>query len=171
MKLEFLECGKILAPHGVRGAMRIEVWCDSIEVAAALPSLYFRRGEQVYEGRRLLSATPHKGGLLATLGGITTPEEVALLRGEVLYARRADLDPDGTRVFLAETVGLPVLDADTGALLGHVREVDTSRRTTLYVVDTERGEVLLPAVSEFVKEIDIERGLSVRPIPGLFDEV
>ena len=89
----------------------------------------------------------------------------------MLYARRADLDPDGTRVFLAETVGLPVLDADTGALLGHVREVDTSRRTTLYVVDTERGEVLLPAVSEFVKEIDIERGLSVRPIPGLFDEV
>ena len=36
---------------------------------------------------------------------------------------------------------------------------------------TEAGEVLLPAVPEFVKEIDVERGLTVRPIPGFFDEV
>ena len=171
MKLDFLECGKILAPHGVRGAMRIEVWCDSPAVAAALPRLYLRRGPEVYEGYRLISASVHKGGLLATLGGITTPEEVGLLRGQILYASRADLDPKGERVFLAETVGLPVRHADTGALLGHVREVDTSRKTTLYVIDTEAGEVLLPAVPEFVKEIDIERGLTVCPIPGFFDEV
>ena len=49
--------------------------------------------------------------------------------------------------------------------------VDTSRKTTLYIIDTERGEVMLPAVSEFVKEIDIERGLFVCPIPGMFDEI
>lgn len=171
MKLEFLECGKILAPHGVRGAMRIEVWCDSPKVAAALPCLYLRTSDGRQTAHRLLSATLHKGGLLATLEGITSPEEAATLRGVTVYARRNDLDPDGTRVFLAETVGLPVIHADTGALLGHVREVDTSRKTTLYVIDTEAGEVLLPAVAEFVKEIDIERGLTVRPIPGLFDEV
>ena len=151
--------------------MRIEVWCDSPAVAATLPTLYFRRGPEVYEGYRLTSASVHKGGLLATLGGVTTPEEVDLMRGQILYASRADLDPKGERVFLAETVGLPVLHADTGAVLGHVREVDTSRKTTLYVIDTEAGEVLLPAVPEFVKEIDVERGLTVRPIPGFFDEI
>jgi ribosomal 30S subunit maturation factor RimM len=113
----------------------------------------------------------HKGGLLATLEGITTPEEVAPLRGLAVFARREDLDPRGERVFLAETCGLPVFDADTGLLLGRVREVDTSRPTTLYVIDTERGEVLLPDVPEFIKEIDIEGGMKVRPIPGFFDEV
>lgn len=171
MKLEYLECGRILAPHGVRGAVRIETWCDSPAVAAALPSLYLRGKEGQYTGRRLLHASVHKGGLLATMEGLTSPEEAATLRGTVVYARRADLDPEGKRVFLAEVCGLAVLHAETGEELGRVREVDTSRKTTLYVIDTPRGEVLLPDVPEFIKEIDIERGLFVLPIPGMFDEI
>lgn len=171
MRLEYLECGRILAPHGVRGAMRIEVWCDSPAVAAALPTLFIKAGNGLYTGYRLLQASVHKGGLLATLEGVTTPEAVAPLRGVTVYARREHLDPRGERVFLAETVGLPVLHEADGRLLGRVREVDTSRRTTLYVIETEGGEVLLPAVPEFVKEIDVERGMTVRPIPGFFDEV
>lgn len=170
MKLEYLECGRILAPHGVRGAVRIETWCDSPAVAAALPCLYFKENG-LYTGRRLSQASVHKGGLLAYLEGIATPEEAAHLRGVTVYAKREDLDPRGERVFLAETYGLAVYHAESGALLGHVREVDTSRKTTLYIIDTERGEVMLPAVSEFVKEIDIERGLTVLPIPGMFDEI
>lgn len=170
MKLEFLECGRILAPHGFRGAMRIETWCDTPAVATRLPALYLKRGE-AYIAYRLVSASVHKGGLLATLEGITSPEEIAPLRGATVYAKREDLDPRGERVFLAETVGLPVLHAEDGRLLGRVREVDTSRPTTLYVIETEGGEVLLPAVPEFIKEIDIERGMTVCPIPGFFDEV
>lgn len=171
MRLEFLECGRILTAHGVRGAMRIELFCDTPAVAAALPALYFAEGNGRYLPRRLLTASVHKGGLLATLEGITSPEEVAPLRGLTVYARRDDLDPRGERVFLAETCGLSVFHADSGILLGRVREVDTSRPTTLYVIDTERGEVLLPDVPEFIKEIDIERGMKVRPIPGFFDEI
>ncbi len=171
MKLEYLECGKILAPHGVRGALRIEAWCDSPAVAAALPTLYFKSGDGAYTGRRVLRASLHKGGVLATLEGITSPEEAAHLRGVTVYAKRSDLDPDGTRVFLAETVGLAVLHAEDGRLLGRVKEVDTSRKTALYIIKTEGGEVMLPAVSEFVKEIDLARGMLVTPISGFFDEI
>ena len=130
MKLEYLECGRILAPHGVRGAVRIETWCDSPAVAAALPALYFER-DGLYTGVRLSQATVHKGGLLAYLEGITTPEDAARLRGVTVYAKRCDLDPKGERVFLAETCGLDVFHAESGALLGRVREVDISRKTTL----------------------------------------
>ncbi len=171
MRLEYLECGKFLAPHGVRGALKAETWCDSPAVAAALPAVYLAMGAGKYKGLRLLEASPYKGGLLLKVEGITSPEEAATLRGHIFYAKRSDLDPRGERVFYAETYGLPVRDADSGALLGHIREVDTSRPTVLYVIDTERGEVLLPDAPEFIKEIDIERGLTVRPIPGLFDEI
>ena len=40
MKKEYLECGKIVCQHGVRGAVKIESWCDSPEALAALPVLY-----------------------------------------------------------------------------------------------------------------------------------
>ncbi len=171
MKLDYLECGKFLAPHGVRGALKAEIWCDSPAVAAALPCLYLATGNGKYTGMRLLQASPYKGGLLLTIEGITTPEAAAALRSVIFYAKRSDLDPEGKRVFYAETCGLPVYDADSGRLIGHVREVDTSRPTVLYVIDTEAGEALLPDAPEFIKEIDIERGLTVRPIPGLFDEI
>ncbi len=171
MKLDYLECGKFLASHGVRGALKAEIWCDSPAVAAALPYLYLSAGNGKYTAVRLLQASPYKGGLLLTLDGITSPEEAADLRGVIFYAKRSDLDPRGERIFYAETYELPVYDADGGRLLGHVREVDTSRPTVLYVIGTESGEVLLPDAPEFIKEIDIERGIKVRPIPGLFDEI
>lgn len=171
MRLDYLECGKFSAPHGVRGALKAEIWCDSPAVAAALPCLYLKDGSGKYRAARLQQASPYKGGLLLTIDGIASPEEAATLRGVIFYAKREDLDPEGTRVFYAETYGLPVLDADDGRLLGHVREVDASRKTVLYVIDTEKGEVLLPDTPEFIKEIDTERFVKVRPIPGLFDEI
>lgn len=171
MKLEYLECGRLLAPHGVRGAMKMESYCDTPAAAAALPILYFRDKAGQYTGRRVLHAQEYKGGVLLSLEGLASPEDAALLRGVTVYARREDLDPRGERVFLAETCGLPVYHAESGRLLGQVEAVDTTRRTTLYVIKTEAGEVLLPDVPEFIKEIRIDGGLFVTPIPGFFDEV
>ncbi len=171
MKLEFLECGLLHAPHGIRGALKMETWCDSPAVAAALPALYLRDRAGDYHAHALVAASPYKGGLLVRLAGVESPEQAALLRGQTVYARRLDLDPEGNRVFLAELCGLPLIDAESGQEYGRIREVDTSHKTTLYLVDTPRGEVLFPAVSEFIKEIDLSRGVFVLPIPGLFDEV
>ena len=41
----------------------------------------------------------------------------------------------------------------------------------IYTVETEKGEVLVPAVSEFVKEISLEKGIFIKAIEGMFDEV
>ncbi len=171
MKLEYLECGKLLAPHGVMGGMKMECWCDSPAVAVRLPALYFKWGEGQYEAKKLLRASPYGKGVLVFLEGINTPEEAGALRGVTVYAKREDLSPDGSAVFLAELIGLSVVDADTGRTYGRIKEVDTSRKTTLYIVQTEGGEVMLPAVDEFIKEVDVGSHILVRPIPGLFDEI
>ncbi len=171
MKLEYLECGKLLTPHGVMGGMKMECWCDSPAVAARLPALYLKKGEGQYEAKRLLRASPHGKGVLVFLEGINSPEEATPLRMQTVYARREDLSPDGSAVFLAELIGLPVIDIDTGKSYGFVKEVDTSRKTVLYIVKTKEGEVMLPAADEFIKEVDVEAHILVRPIPGLFDEI
>ena len=42
----------------------------------------------------------------------------------------------------------------------------------LYEVKTPEGKtVYLPAVKEFIAEIDMERGVGIRPVKGLFDEI
>ncbi len=171
MRLSYLACGKLLAPHGVRGAIKAESYCDTPAVAAALTALYLKEGSS-FRKIAVLSSSLFKQGILVTLEGITTPEEARALCGLTVYARREELDPTGEKVFYAEQEGLPLLDIDTKERYGVIREVDLSRATPLYVVVRESGEeVLFPAVKEFVKEVDVEQGVFVRPIPGFFDEV
>ena len=56
-----------------------------------------------------------------------------------------------------------------GRVYGAVKAVDEVPRGLMYTISTESGDVLLPHVDEFVKEIDAERGLIITPIPGFFD--
>ena len=40
----------------------------------------------------------------------------------------------------------------------------------LYEINTEAGTVLIPAVKEFIKEINLEKGIFISPIEGMFDD-
>ena len=72
-------------------------------------------------------------------------------------------------MLLADMIGLPVIDADTGRVYGKIRAVEDVPRGLLYTIETETGDVYFPSVPEFIKEIDPERGMLIRPIAGFFD--
>ena len=72
--------------------------------------------------------------------------------------------------FVADIIGLPVIDADSGRVYGRVKDVTDSPASRLYVIDTPAGEVLLPGVKEFVKKVDTESGVYITPIPGFFGD-
>ena len=103
---------------------------------------------------------------------INSLEEAIPLKGTVLYAAREDFKLKKGEHFIADLIGLPVLDAETGEKYGVLSDVTHPGTHDVYVIEEEDGKsFMMPAVPEFVKEIDIERGLTVRPIPGFFDEV
>ena len=72
-------------------------------------------------------------------------------------------------MLIADMIGLPVYDAATGEKYGEIVSVTDGVRYKLYTVKTDSGNVILPGVDEFIKEIDIERGVFVTVIPGFFD--
>lgn len=45
MKKQFLEAGRIVGTHGVRGEMRVEPWCDSADFLKKVKTLYFDGGQ------------------------------------------------------------------------------------------------------------------------------
>ena len=47
MKKQFLEAGRIVGTHGVRGEMRVEPWCDSADFLKKVKTLYFDGGKPV----------------------------------------------------------------------------------------------------------------------------
>jgi 16S rRNA processing protein RimM len=65
-------------------------------------------------------------------------------------------------------IGLRVEDATTQELLGQVADILETGANDVYVVRGERGEILVPAIKDVVKEIDPAAGrMLIRPLPGM----
>ena len=158
---EFLDCGQIVNTHGVRGEVRIVPWADSPDFLCGFSTLYVDGTP-----RKALSCRVHKGSVIAKLDGVDTVEEAMALKGKTVQIRRTDARlPEGA-FFLADIIGLDVVDED-GRKLGVLREVLSPSVQQVYVVDGER-EILIPAVPEFILETNIEGGyLKVRLIEGM----
>lgn len=166
-KIQYPECGKIINTHGCHGGVKIESWCDSPAVLAALPAVYFRKGE-AYVPVRLRRASISRNVVFAVLEGIDTMEAADALRGTVLYASRDDLRlPEGT-FLIAELIGLPVYHAELGVQLGVLKDVIHPANTEIYVIDTPKGEAMVPVVREFVQRVDAN-GIYLTPIEGMFE--
>ena len=166
--IEFPECGKIINTHGCRGGVKIEPWCDSPEVFAALPRVFMKRNGELVPVRVRRAAVLGNRFVCAELFGVDTMEAADALRGTVLYASRADLGIEEGTLLIAELIGLPVTDAASGKLLGKLKDVIHPGASDIYVIKTEKGEVMVPAVAEFVREVDIEKGIVLSPIEGMF---
>ena len=158
---EYLDCGQIVNTHGIRGEVRIVPWADSPDFLRGFGTLYVDG-----EPRKVASARVHKGSVIARLDGVDTVEEAMRLKGKTVQIRRADARlPEGA-FFLADIIGLDVVD-EAGRKLGTLKEVLSPSRQQVYVVAGER-EILIPAVPEFILETNIEGGyLKVRLIEGM----
>ena len=151
MKKQYLEAGKIVNTHGVRGEVKIEVWANSPEFLADFKTLRLD-GAPV----KVLSARVHKDAVIASLEGVDTMDRAVSLRGKVVFIDRADAKLAPGQVFYQDIIGLSAIDEE-GNALGTVTDVEERPANDFYVIQGER-EILVPAVPEFVKEIDPDAG-------------
>ena len=158
---EYLDCGKIVNTHGVRGEVRIVPWADSPDFLCRFSTFYLDGAP-----RRVLSCRVHKGSVIVKLEGVDTVEEAMLLRDKTVQIKRADARlPEGA-FFLADIIGLRVVD-EAGRPLGTLKEVLSPSVQQVYVVEGER-EILIPAVPEFILETNITDGyIKARLIEGM----
>jgi 16S rRNA processing protein RimM len=160
--------GRIGRPHGLSGEVTVQVRTD-------FPEQRFAVGAELRtdNGHTLTVETvrPHRGVLLVRFAGITGREAAADLRGGTLSVDTTELpdltDPD--EFYDHQLEGLAAVASD-GAPLGRVREVVHAPASDLLVVDTARGEVLVPFVQAIVPEVDLAGGRVVLDPPaGLLD--
>lgn len=157
----YLECGQIVNTHGIRGEVKIVPWADSAEFLCQFSTLYLD-GAPV----KVQNARVHKGSVIAQLEGVSDVNAAMLLKNKVVYIRREDAKlPEGA-FFLADIIGLDVVD-ESGSKLGTLKEVLSPSRQQVYVVAGER-EILIPAVPEFILETNVDAGyIKVHLIEGM----
>ncbi len=168
MKERFLEAGKIVRSHGVRGELCLEPWADSAEFLLQVKDFYFDRVGTQSAG--LLASRPHKGRLLVTLRGVDSVEKADALRGRVLFLDREDVRLEKGQYFLQDLIGLRAVDGRTGQEYGTLAEVLNTPANDVYRIVKGDREYLFPAVSHMIQETDLEGGvIRLLPIPGIFD--
>lgn len=170
MKKEYIECGIVRSAHGVRGLVKIESWCDSPKVLAGQKRVFIAEGEGNYKELAVLSSSVMGELVLMGLSGIESREDAFAFRGRVLFLHRDDIPIKRGKVLIADIIGLPVIDLNSGRVYGSVKDITDAPSSRLYVIECDGGEVLLPDVKEFVKKVDLESGVYITPIPGFFDE-
>ena len=166
-RIEFPECGRIVNTHGCHGGVKAESWCDTPADLAALPAVYLKTEQGMVPYRVRRAAVFRDRFVFLELEGVDRMEEAEALRGRILYAKRDDLHLPEEAVLVAELTGLPVIDAGTGQTVGTVRDVIHPGATDIYVIDTPRGEAMIPAVPAFIRSVSAERGIEITPIEGL----
>lgn len=165
---KYLEIGQIVNTFGIKGMVKIKPFTDDIRRFDKLEKIYIEnkksRKEYVIEEVKY-----HKNMVLMKLKGIDTPEDANLLRQSYLLIDRDKEEPleEGT-YYIVDLLGLEVY-TDEDKLLGTVQDIFNTGSNDIYVVKDELGkQVLLPGISEVIKEINLEdQKIIVHLIPGL----
>ena len=166
---EYLECGKIVNTHGVIGEVKVECYCDTPEILTSLKKVYIKNGGS-YQAAEVKRAFVSKNAAVMRLSVISDMDAAQRMRGCVLYALREDIPKDDGAYFIADLIGLDVIDAKTSERYGKIVEVINRGASDIYVIATAKGEVLFPAVSEFIESVDVEKAIYINPIEGMFDD-
>lgn len=167
MKKEFLEAGKIVTTHGIKGEVKIMPYTDVPELLCDFDRLFIgKKHEEVFIERSRV----FKNTVIAKIEGVDTPEAAEKLRNKLLYMHRDDLElVDGT-YFIQDLIGIEVRDADTEQVYGTIADVMQTGANDVYVVKGNDREYLVPAIADVVITTDIEGGaMTIRPLDGLFD--
>jgi 16S rRNA processing protein RimM len=154
--------GRVAAPHGVHGELRVEPLTDFPD--------RFDKGRHVWllgEPHVVERARWQKNAVLLKLEGIDTRTDAQRVQGKELMLPEAGELPDEGIFYQHDIIGLRVEDAK-GEALGTVADILSTGANDVYVVRGERGELLVPAVEDVVREIDVAGGrIVIDLLPGL----
>ena len=154
MKKQFLEVGKIVGTHGLKGEVRVEAWCDSADFLCRFKRLYKKDGTEM----KVISSKVHKNMGIILFDGVTSVEQADTMRGMVLYMNRDDARlPKGTD-FVQDLIGLKVVDVDNGTEYGVITDVIKTGANDVYQVEKYGSEYFVPVIPYVVKEKDIDSG-------------
>ena len=162
--------GRIGRPVGVRGDVKVYAESCSPERIIGLERIIIRLNSG-YRSLRIKGVRQIGGWFRVSIDGIGSPEAAALLSGaEIVVPSSERVTLPGGEYYVDDIVGCLVL-SDGGDEVGFVREVWHQPHHDLWVIDGPSGEVFVPAVREFISEVDLNRHrVVVKWVEGLWEK-
>ncbi|MGI6038466.1 MAG: ribosome maturation factor RimM [Limnochordia bacterium] len=170
-----IKVGQLLAPHGLRGEMRVWPLTDGPERFTELERVYLIEGEEPIQALYIEGVRFHKNLVIVKFQDLDTIDAVEPFRQRYIAIPEGEVRPlPPDRYYLFQLQGLQVYSLE-GEFLGEIVDVYQAGGNDVYVVQAPPGvtrnkdhRFLLPAAKEFIKKVDLEAGrMEIKVIPGL----
>ncbi|WP_430609799.1 ribosome maturation factor RimM [Enterococcus sp. DIV0876] len=169
---EYLNVGKIVNTHGIRGEVRVISQTD-------FPEQRYRKGKQLTLFRENQPALDlivsghrkHKNFDLLTFEGYPNINDVEPFRNGILKVSKEDLAQlEENEFYYHDIIGLTVLEGEQ--VIGKVKEILSPGANDVWVIQRKgKKDALIPYIESVVKEIDLAKGQVQVEIPeGLLDD-
>lgn len=162
---ELLRLGVAIGTHGLRGDLKVRGEDPDFSVLPELDEIYLQQPGKALLPCRIVARSWARGNLLLKLAGFDSVESVQDLVGAAVLVDRDTLPalPDG-EYYWHQLRGLRAVDRQEGEL-GTIDSLFTTAAHDIYVVHGRFGEVLIPAVPQFIAEIDLAGGRMLFDLP------
>ena len=170
MKKDYIESGKFVGTHGVRGGLRVQPWCDTPEFLCQFKTL-FLKAKDGFSSVKVKSSKPHGNVVLMELDGVNSMDDAEALRGKIIYIERKSLKLEEGQYLISDLIGAEVFHADSNEKLGEISDVSKTGANDVWHINRNGKEYLIPVIDDVVLKVDIdENKVIIRPLLGIFED-
>ena len=170
MQQEYLQIGEIVRPQGIRGEVKLRAMTADTRRYARRERVFLKNGGRLEE-KTVLTGRSYDGFAFLQLEGVNDRDAAEALRGTEVYVdRKHAIKLGADENFVCELIGLKAVD-ENGEAIGTLRDVlKPNTVCDVYVFDTARGELMIPALKRVVRKVDVDAGVMMLDRAAL-DEV
>lgn len=167
--MDYTIIGKIINTHGVRGELKINPMTDDIERFSQLEKAYIGEAK---EKLHIEKARYHKSFVILKFKEYDNINQILHFKDSYIYVDWDDklILPEDS-YFIDDLIDCKVFDLDKREI-GYLKDIIYTNRDDVYLIKStfEDKEYMIPAVKEFIKEIDIDNKIIIiDPIEGMIE--
>lgn len=165
--MNFFRLGKITSPVGIKGEMRVYPNLTDISLFSNVKKVLIE-GESIYHD--LEHFRQDKNMIVIKLSGIDDRNTSESLRNKYISLPKDEMfELPNNMYFSDDLIGMSVVD-DKGNKVGTLVDINQNTSQDLYIIDTGVKTFSLPAVSEFILDVNVsEKQMTVKLIEGIVE--
>ncbi|CUS99266.1 ribosome maturation factor RimM [Candidatus Chrysopegis kryptomonas] len=153
--------GKILRPYGLRGQVCVKPITDFVERFKKLKRVYVGDNPVEVEEHQVVSSFLRDEDVILKFKGVNDRTSAESFSGKFIYIPEEELVPlPEDSFYVHDLIGLKVYDTN-GNKIGVITDVWLLPANDVYVVESKGKEILIPAIKDVVKEVDLEKKMMI----------
>ena len=157
---ELVEAGIVRRAFGIRGQLMVDWNNGSSPVPVGSGNIYMRAGrEGAIEKFKIVKDHRHGNHNIVNLENLESRTDAEKYKSSKLWIEEKNLaELEDGEYYSYQLIEIRV-ETIQGKYLGEIKEIFSTGSNDVYVVKDGENEILIPAIEDVVKEIDIEKKL------------